>query len=995
MKKNVFRIIALLLVAVFVLSSCNGKLSKTQLTDKALSTVKLIDFANGANSDVLFESDGWSNGDVFNVVWKKSNVHYENGIMRLGITQEKATAWLNDAEVEFEYTAGEARSQNYYHYGDYEVCMKPSANPGTASTFFTCTGPYDTKFVLDESGNYKLDANGQRITTTNPHDEIDIEFLGNDTTKVQFNYFVNGQGGHEYMYDLGFDASKDFHTYGYRWAPDSITWFIDGQPVYKVTTDKTVTPAKNLVIVDVLPSTPGRILTNYWCGTKNAEGWMGKYKGNSNDNGTEYKWIATSAQGAPLNPEEKPNEELTGIDWAGIAAIVPTFESTEVYNVTTSGTASRVTYSGVGGSSYINVEMDITDSSKDKNYVHLTVTNNGSEMVSVRVNVVDSALVEAGAQNMATNVAATMDGEAVYTDAVWGGSFFEIPAGKTAELVVQFNGQVEKLQLMLDSSRNDAGTYAGDITVSDIKFTKIGDIQIPDEPQQPDDPVTPVEHPTSGDLTTTVDGTELTWSGNVSDGYGVHADDSTNSLNITYNSIVGNCYKNIWATVSQLAGNHNVFAMTVTNNGTAPVRVRIDIESQTQVNANTTACNLSATQDGAEVFTDLEWGGSAFVIEAGATAVLEVNYDASKLPTNVKIFVDSHQWDDSTTHAGNITITNMTFSGEYIPEEGGEDPVDPPVDPIAPPVDPVDPPADGLQLDLWVSDGNLYTVNGMNIRYTGAGNTYACAGAAIADLAAGNNTFTVTITNNGTADSRVRFDLQGSVQVGNHKVCNVSAVGGDVWTDMEWGGSTVTVAAGQSVTLVITYDGAGQYGAVADLVIFVDAARGDSATYTADITLSAMSFSQVGSSEPQPEPQPEPVEGEYLQFHGNDCYVFDCAADAYVNALTVTYTGVERNTYLNVNTWIQDKAAGKNDAKMLLKNNGDTTVVITVKLEDASSTGLTEQTISIAPGETKEVSLHYEGEATMLFFFIDTGWSETPITNSGNITISGIQFIGS
>ena len=974
MKKRVLSIIAILLIAVVALSSCK-KDTTVQLTDKALSAQKLIDFANGANSDVLFESDGWSNGDVFNVVWKKDNVHYENGIMRLGITQEKATAWLNDAEVEFDYTAGEARTQNYYHYGDFEVCMKPSANPGTASTFFTCTGPYDTKFVLDDNGDYMLDNNGQRITVSNPHDEIDIEFLGKDTTKVQFNYFVNGQGGHEYMYDLGFDASQDFHTYGYRWEPNAITWFVDGKPVYKVTTDKNATPAENLVIVDVLPSTPGRILTNYWCGNKNAEGWMGKYKGNTKDNGTEYKWIATSASGAPLNPEEKPNEEITGIDWSVIDPINPTFESTEVYTVTNNGTQSNVTYSGVGGSSYINVEMDITEASADKNYLHLTVTNNGESAVSVRVNVVDMALVDAGAQNMSTNQSATMDGEAVFTDAVWGGSFFEIGAGQTAELVIAFTGQVEKLQLMLDSSRNDAGTYAGDVTVDNIKFAKVGEIIIPDPGPGPGtDPDPKPENPTSGDLSTTINGVEVTFDGNVTDGYGVNADDAAGTLNIAYTNIIGNCYKNIWANVASLAGDKNVFTMTVTNNGTESVRVRIDIESQSQVTENTTACNLSATQNGAEAFTDLTWGGSSFVIEPGTTAVLEVVYDASKLPTNLKIFVDSHQWDDSDSHAGNITISNMEFKGEYIPGEGGDDPVDPPVD--------------ELKLDFWTSDRALYTVTGNNIRYNGAGNTYACVGAPIADLAAGNNTFTVTITNNGAADARVRVDIQATNQVGNHKVCNVSAVGGDVWTDSEWGGSAVTVPAGQSVTLVITYDGTTERGPVADLVIFVDAARGDGETYNADVTLSDMSFSQVGGTEPDP----TPVEGEYLQFHGNDCYSFDCEADAYVNALRVTYAEVSRNTYLNVNTWIQDKAAGMDTASLQIKNNGETTVVITVKLEDASATGLTEQTITIAPGETATVTLNYTGEATMLYFFIDTGWCEESITNSGDITISGIHF---
>ena len=147
MKTKLLVVIALLLVTILSLSSCRLVIGvvdfvqdiinpKIELTDAPLEAEKIIDFANGANPDVLFESDGWSNGDVFNVVWKKHNVFYGDGIMRLGITEEKATAWIDDAEVEYSYTAGEARTQNYYHYGDYEVSMKPSANPGTASTFF-------------------------------------------------------------------------------------------------------------------------------------------------------------------------------------------------------------------------------------------------------------------------------------------------------------------------------------------------------------------------------------------------------------------------------------------------------------------------------------------------------------------------------------------------------------------------------------------------------------------------------------------------------------------------------------------------------------------------------------------------------------------------------------------------------------------------------------------------------------------------------------------
>ena len=59
---------------------------------------------------------------------------------------------------------------------------------------------------------------------------------------------------------------------------------------------------------------------------------------------------------------------------------------------------------------------------------------------------------------------------------------------------------------------------------------------------------------------------------------------------------------------------------------------------------------------------------------------------------------------------------------------------------------------------------------------------------------------------------------------------------------MDWGGSTVTVAAGESVTLVITYDENTDRGAVTNLVVFVDSARGDSNTYNSDVTLSGMAF---------------------------------------------------------------------------------------------------------------------------------------------------------
>ena len=289
--------------------------------------------------------------------------------------------------------------------------------------------------------------------------------------------------------------------------------------------------------------------------------------------------------------------------------------------------------------------------------------------------------------------------------------------------------------------------------------------------------------------------------------------------------------------VTDAVAGKNYVSLKVTNNGTETVNVRVNMFDPT-LTGNNKATNISATMNGESVRTDLDWGGSFFDIPAGATAELIVYFGVGGV--KLQLMIDSSR-NDSTLRSGDITVEDIKFAaiGEVVTPPAGDDPTEPPAgdDPVTPPT------ADtGLTFDYWTSNSS-YTVSGNRVQYNGAGNTYACFGADVAALAAGKNTFTVTVTNNGSADSRVRFDIQGTATVGKHSVCNTTAVGGDVWTDMEWGGSIVTVAAGQSVTLVITYDENTERGAITNLVIFVDAMRGDSNTYSSDITLSGMSFS--------------------------------------------------------------------------------------------------------------------------------------------------------
>ena len=132
--------------------------------------------------------------------------------------------------------------------------MKAIKNDGVVSSFFTYTGPTDG----------------------NPWDEIDIEILGKDTTKVQFNYFTDSKGNHEYMHDLGFDAAEDFHTYAFEWHEDKIVWFVDGVEVYSAS--------------ESIPVTEGKIMMNAWCG-KGVDGWLNAFDDTNMPLSAEYEWV--------------------------------------------------------------------------------------------------------------------------------------------------------------------------------------------------------------------------------------------------------------------------------------------------------------------------------------------------------------------------------------------------------------------------------------------------------------------------------------------------------------------------------------------------------------------------------------------------------------------------------------------------------------------------------------------------------------------------------
>ena len=227
--KNQFRYFRLLVIAATAVAAPGcGRPSASFDPAPFVRGENVINF-NSLEEDAKVSriSHGYSNKGMFRSVWSKDRVRYEDGIGYLSLVDEGDTNY-----------GAEIRTHQGYLYGYFGGRMKPFAHSGTVSSIFTYNG-----------GRYIWD-------------EIDIEFLGRDTTKVQFNYYSNGVGEHEYWYDLGFDASKDFHDYGFKWEEDRITWYVDFKPVYAV---------------EARLGQWGNFFVNVWAGEPKVMLWLGHY----------------------------------------------------------------------------------------------------------------------------------------------------------------------------------------------------------------------------------------------------------------------------------------------------------------------------------------------------------------------------------------------------------------------------------------------------------------------------------------------------------------------------------------------------------------------------------------------------------------------------------------------------------------------------------------------------------------------------------------------
>lgn len=105
---------------------------------------------------------------------------------------------------------------------------------------------------------------GMFLHRDSPRQEIDIEFLGKDPSKLLINVYYNpgcegarfdyGYRGTPVLIDLGFDATIDFHTYAIEWDENELRWYVDGVIVHR-RSNWTPTP---------IPHLPMKFHINIW-----------------------------------------------------------------------------------------------------------------------------------------------------------------------------------------------------------------------------------------------------------------------------------------------------------------------------------------------------------------------------------------------------------------------------------------------------------------------------------------------------------------------------------------------------------------------------------------------------------------------------------------------------------------------------------------------------------------------------------------------------------
>ena len=454
------------------------------------------------------------------------------------------------------------------------------------------------------------------------------------------------------------------------------------------------------------------------------------------------------------------------------------------------------------GDSYQNFYAPLTEA-EGKNQISLKIKNNGEATSKVRVDVEGTTQV---GNTKAINTSASAEGHAeVRTDLEWGGSFIDVAAAEEVTFVVSFDQTTEKgaatlVKFFVDSSTyQDSNKYSGDVTFSNFELLPKG------EPQP-------------GEYEKLVFNTENDYT---LDPKGV----ATESVTASYVDMVGDSYHNFSAPLSEVEGKTQV-SLKIKNNGESASKVRVDVEGTASVGNHKVINTTAAAAGHDDVWTDLEWGGTYIAVSASEEVTLVVTFDQTTergAATLLKFFIDSCTYQDTNKYTGSVTLSCFELLPKAEPQ-----------------------PAQYASLafsstEEYTVDPNGVAAESVNVTYTAvAAASYKNITAAYAGFE-GKTSFKVTIKNNGEQEVRVRVDVLNA----SWSFINTSSScegGSDSYTDTEWGGSYVTVAAGESATLTVNFDQTTDKGAAERVMFYFDSTLTDGANHAGDVTISNFLF---------------------------------------------------------------------------------------------------------------------------------------------------------
>lgn len=154
--------------------------------------------------------------------------------------------------------------------------------------------------------------------------------------------------------------------------------------------------------------------------------------------------------------------------------------------------------------------------------------------------------------------------------------------------------------------------------------------------------------------------------------YDIKTTDNGKSYNVVYTEVESDTYERITLTIpeSANAAQGNTFVFTLKNDGTAAMKLRLDLNgtvaTQDPGGTDIFECGIKSVAEGGSTNTDTQWGGTTVSVDAGATVTVYITYEADGAhgtPVEMKLCFDTaYENEAHNKHSGNVTLGGFKFA---------------------------------------------------------------------------------------------------------------------------------------------------------------------------------------------------------------------------------------------------------------------------------------------------------------------------------------------